>query len=113
MLPYTKFKNDARDDMIITTTPNLKMQRVGYYDNAGVYFRAEINEKFVYNCIELTDTFRNLINVSSELDTTQFIGEDIHKGEHTIFINKPGLYYIIFHITDYDNPVTFSELFVV
>ena len=112
LLPYTKFKNDARDDMIITTTPNLKMQREGYYDTTGVYFRAKINEKFVYNCIELAD-LSNLINVSSELNTAQMTGEAIRKGEHTIFINRPGLYYIIFYINDYYNPVTFSELFIV
>ena len=113
LLPYTKFTNDRRDDIVIITTPNLKMKRVGYYSNAGVYFRTQINEKFVYNCIEKTYGFRDSINVASELNTTQLAGVEISNGEHTIFVNKPGLYYIVFYIFDYNHPITFSELFVI
>lgn len=113
LLPYTQFKNDARDSIAITTTPNLKMQRGGFYNVTGIYFRAQINEKFVYNCIDVGYSFHNYVEVSDELNTTQFTGQDISKGEHTIPIKEPGLYYIIFKINDYNNPVTFSELFVV
>ena len=113
LLPYHKFKNDMRDDIVITTTPNLKMERVGYYDVAGIYFQVQINEKFVYNCIENNGTFDNYMEVSSVLNTTEYTGQKIYKGEHTISIKEPGLYYITFKIGDYDNPVTFSELFVI
>ena len=113
LLPYHTFKNDARDDIVITTTPNFKMERIGYYDVAGVYFQVQINEKLVYNCIENKGTFDNYIEVSSVLNTTEYTGQEIYKGEHTISIKEPGLYYITFKIGDYDNPVTFSELFVV
>ena len=113
LLPYTTFRNDRRDDIVITTTPNFKMERIGYYDVAGVYFQVQINEKFVYNCIENTGAFDNYIEVSSVLNTTQYTGQEFYKGEHTISIKEPGLYYITFKIGDYYNPVTFSELFVV
>lgn len=113
LLPYHTFKNDARDSILITTTPNFKMERRGYYDVAGVYFQVQINEKFVYNCIENDSGFKNFIEVSSVLNTTQYTGQEIYKGEHTISIKEPGLYYITFKIKDYYNPVTFSELFVV
>lgn len=113
LLPYHTFKNDMRDSIVITTTPNLKMQRGGSYDVTGVYFQVQINERFVYNCIENTNAFRNLIEVSSVLNTTQYTGQEIYKGEHTISIKEPGLYYITFKIEDHYDPVTFSELFVV
>lgn len=99
--------------MQITTTPNLKMQRSGYYDVTGIYFKVQINEKFVYNCIELDSGSRNLIEVSNLLNTTQFTGDEIRKGENTITVKEPGLYYITFKISDYYDPVIFSELFVV
>ena len=111
-LPYHTFKNDMRDSIVITTTPNLIMQREGYYDVTGIYFQAQINEKFVYNCIEMTDgTF--LLNVSKTLNTTQSTGQKIYKGEKTISIKEPGLYYIIFYVDGYGESVTFSELFVI
>lgn len=113
LLPYHKFKNDARDDIVITTTPNLKMQRDGYYDVTGIYFQAQINEKFVYNCIDAGDGFRNLVEVSDVLNTTQFTGKEISKGEQTISIKEPGSYYITFKISDYYKPIIFSELFVI
>ena len=113
LLSYTKFRNDVRDDMEVTTTPNLKMQRNGYYDVTGIYFQVQINEKFVYNCIEQKADFYNYVEVSSALNTTQFTGNEILKGENTITVKEPGLYYITFKINDYYEPVIFSELFVV
>ena len=44
LLPYTMFKNDMRDNIEITTTPNFKIQRRGYYQVAGIYFKVQINE---------------------------------------------------------------------
>lgn len=113
LLPYHKFRNDARDDILVTETPNFKMERIGYYDVAGIYFQVQINEKFVYNCIENKGTFDNYIEVSSVLNTTEYTGQEIYKGEHTISIKEPGLYYITFKIGDYYDPVTLSELFVI
>ena len=113
LLPYHTFKNDKRDSIVVTTTPNLEIQRGGYYNVAGIYFQVQINEKFVYNCIEKIGDFHNYIEVSSVLNTTQFTGQEIYKGEHTISIKEPGLYYITFKINDHYNPVIFSELFVV
>ena len=69
--------------------------------------------KFVYNCIENAGGFSNYVEVSSVLNTTEFTGQEIYKGEHTISIEEPGLYYITFKISNYRNPVTFSELFVI
>ena len=113
LLPYTTFRNDMRDSMEITTTPNLIMQRQGYYDVAGIYFRVQINEKFVYKCIEQNPDFQNFVEVSSVLNTTELTGNKILKGENTIIVKESGLYYITFKIEDYYNPVTFSELFVI
>lgn len=113
LLSYHTFKNDARDSIVITTTPNLKMQRVGYYNVTGIYFQAQINEKFVYNCIDLGNGFDNYIDVSTSLTTTDYTGEEISKGEHTIAVKEPGLYYIIFKINDNYKPLIFSELFVI
>ena len=113
LLPYHTFRNDSRDGISVTTTPNLAIQRAGYYNVTGIYFQVQINEKFVYNCIDNGMNFRNYIEVSSVLNTTQFTGQEISKGEHTIFVEEPGLYYITFKINDYYNPITFSELFAV
>lgn len=112
LLPYHTFKNDARDNIVITTTPNFKIQRDGYYDVAGVYFQVQINEKFVYNCIERHDG-SCVLNVSKTLNTTQSTGRAISKGEKTVSIKEPGLYYIIFYVFDYGATITFSELFVI
>ena len=113
LLPYTTFRNDARDSIAITTTPNLIMQRNGYYNVTGIYFQAQINEKFVYNCIDAGGGWKNFVEVSDVLNTTQQTGQDIYKGEHTISIQEPGLYYITFKINDYYDPIIFSELFVI
>ena len=112
LLPYHKFKNDVRDNILVTETPNFKMERVGYYDVAGVYFQVQINEKFVYNCIEMTDG-NFYLNVSKTLNTTQSTDQKIYKGEKTVSIKEPGLYYIIFYLFGYGESITFSELFVI
>lgn len=113
LLPYTKFTNDARDGIVVTTTPNFKIQKEGYYDFAGIYFQVQINEKFVYTCIEKTNSNHIYVEVSRVLNTTEFTGQETYKGEHTISVNEPGLYYITFKINDWDDFVTFSELFVI
>ena len=106
LLPHHTFKNDARDRIVITTTPNLKMERVGYYEVTGVYFQVQINEKFVCNCVEKTDV-TCVLNVSKTLNTTQSAGQEISKGEKTVSIKEPGLYYIIFYVFSYGSTVTF------
>ena len=111
-MPYHKFRNDMRDNMLVTETPNFKMERVGYYDVAGVYFQVQINEKFVCNCVEKTDV-TCVLNVSKTLNTTQSTGQNIYKGEKTVSIKEPGLYYIIFYVSGYGGSITFSELFVI
>ena len=112
LLPYHTFKNDMRDSILITTTPNFKMERVGYYDVTGVYFQVQINEKFVCNCVEKTDV-TCVLNVSKTLNTTQSTGQKIYKGEKTVSIKEPGLYYIIFYVDGAYESITFSELFVI
>ena len=112
LLPHHTFKNDARDRIVITTTPNFKMEKIGYYDVAGVYFQKKINEMFVYNCIEKIEG-RCSQKVSKELNSTQKKKKKVYKGEKTVFIKEPGLYYIIFYVFSYGSTVTFSELFVI
>ena len=112
LLPYIKFKHDSRDDIVITTTPKLKMERVGQYEVTGVYFQVQINEKFVCNCVEKTEV-TCVLNVSKTLNTTQSAGQEISKGEKTVSIKEPGLYYIIFYVDGAYESISFSELFVV